>query len=91
MKKAMIRAAAVKGTNWTRGTVRLANGRTFRFDAKHYAEPSEYGIGGGRISKLSVRTAVRLATVVNYDRGWDVEPRTADHRAVLSALVERYN
>ena len=91
MKKTTIRAENIGDTNWTRGTVKLSNGRVFRFDVKHYEEPSMYGIDGGCISKLTVATATRLVTVINYDRGWDVEPRTADHRAVLTVLKNLYN
>ena len=77
--------------NWTSGTVKLANGRTFRFQVKSFDEPSEFGIDGGRVSKLWVVTATRLVTAVNYDRGWDVKPQTSDHKAVYAALLKRYN
>ena len=80
-----------KNGNWTSGTVKLANGRTFRFHVKSFDEPSEFGIDGGRVSKLWVVTATRLVTAVNYDRGWDVKPQTSDHKAVYAALLKRYN
>ena len=91
MKKAKIKAKTFPGTNWTRGTVTLLNGRKFLFDIKHFDEPSRFGIDGGRISKLGVMTATRGTLAFRYDRGWDIEPRTGDHRSALAALMERYN
>ena len=77
--------------NWASGMVKLANGRTFRYNLLAFDEPSDFGIDGGRISKLWVATAARLTMVVNYDRGWDVKPATNDHKAVYAALLKRYN
>ena len=78
--------------NWTFGTVKKSNGgETFVFQAKHYEEPSQFGIDGGRISKLCVRRDGESKDVIAYERGWLVEPRTAAHRAVLTALKERFN
>ena len=77
--------------NWVSGMVKLANGRTFRYDLLVFTEPSKHGIDGGRISKLWVATAARLTMVVNFDRGWDVKPATSDHKAVYAALLKRYN
>ena len=77
--------------NWVSGMVKLANGRTFRYNLLVFTEPSKHGIDGGRISKLWVATATRLTMVVNFDRGWDVKPATSDHKAVYAALLKRYN
>jgi len=39
----------------------------------YFSEPSkEFGIDGGYVSKLTVTDGKKK--VVNYDRGWDVEP-----------------
>ena len=80
-----------KRENWVSGMVKLANGRTFRYNLLVFTEPSKHGIDGGRISKLWVATAARLTMVVNFDRGWDVKPATSDHKAVYAALLKRYN
>ena len=77
--------------NWVSGMVKLANGRTFRYNLLVFTEPSKHGIDGGRISKLWVATAARLTMVVNFDRGWDVKPATSDHKAVYAALLKKYN
>ncbi len=51
---------------------------------KHYDEGSEYGIKGGRISKLTIRKDGR--ELLNYDRGWDIKPDKPD-----KARMEAYN
>lgn len=84
----------VTGTtdNWTFGTVRRADGgETYVFQAKHYDEPSQFGIEGGRISKLCVRRDGVAKDVIAYERGWLVEPRTEAHSGLLAALKERFN
>jgi hypothetical protein len=40
---------------------------------RFYEEPSEHGINGGRISKLWIADE-NDKPVVEYDRGWSVEP-----------------
>ena len=41
----------------------------YRWEAKIYKTGSHFGIGGGRISKLSIRRGKKC--VFNYDRGFD--------------------
>jgi hypothetical protein len=41
----------------------------YYYGAKVYDEGSEYGINGGRVSKLYVREDGE--SIVHYDRGWD--------------------
>lgn len=84
----------VTGTtgNWTFGTVRRADGgETYVFQAKHYDDPSRFGIDGGRVSKLCIRRDGVAKDVIAYERGWLVEPRTEAHRGLLAALKERFN
>jgi len=68
---------------WIDGTI---NGHTFQ--AKVYDEGSEFGINEGRVSKLWVRDEAGRQTIMNYERGWDVRPKTAAHRHLLAALLE---
>ena len=57
---------------------------------KHYEEPSEeYGISGGRISKLMLKQDGRV--VYNYDRGEDVEPQIPEAEKALAILIHEYN
>ena len=66
---------------------------TCKFEAKVYDTGSGYGINDGRVSKLSVwytkKTAGKTVkiTIVNYDRGWDIMPKTEDEHRIFSAIL----
>lgn len=78
--------------NWVKGKCGKYN-----FEAKLYDEVSCYGIDDGRVSKLSIwDEKVRKrkdcrgfidACVVNYDRGWDIEPND-DVVEIYAAIME---
>ena len=67
------------------------NGRidNFEYWVKSYDEPSIYGIEEGRISKLTVKRDGR--EIINYDRGWDLEPQTDADRKILAMILAKYN
>ena len=69
---------------WTTGNL---NG--YEYQIKHYSEGSVFGIDEGKISKLHISRDGK--TVVNYDRGWDIEPVDSEARAVYEALLLAYN
>lgn len=56
------------GANWVEGTY-----GEYKYQAKIFNEPSDYGIDFGRVSKLCITTlgGTWADVVVNYDRGWD--------------------
>ena len=56
---------------WKEGSIRV-NGEVFHYWMKQYDKGSEWGIDGGRISKLMLKRDGKI--VCNYDRGWDIEP-----------------
>ena len=56
---------------------------------KSFAEPSIFGVNEGRISKLTVKRNGR--EIINYDRGWDLEPATSEDREILASILEMYN
>ena len=66
----------------------------YHFEAKVFDEPSRFGIHEGRTSKLMIwDEAKRLRTrnissacIMNYDRGWDIEPKP-EHTELVKALV----
>ena len=72
--------------NWTFGTY-----GDYRFEVKHFAEPSQFGIdfdeGPGRISKLWV--ARGTTCVCNYDRGWDKLPYFEEDQDACAAIIWR--
>ena len=59
------------------------------FEVKHYEEGSQYGINGGRISKLHITKGNE--EMACYDRGWDVPPKTEEAGRIVAELVKRYN
>ena len=61
----------------------------FEYWVKSYDEPSIYGIDEGRISKLTVKRDGR--EIMNFDRGWDTEPKTDTDREVLAKILAKYN
>ena len=60
-----------------------------RFWVKAYKRGSQYGIDGGRISKLMIK--VGDAVTANYDRGWDVRPSDEASQKALAILLHDYN
>lgn len=79
---------------WKQGAIggKDSNGKmvSVTFWVKQYEEPSEeYGISGGRISKLMLKQDGRV--VYNYDRGVDVEPQTPEAETALAILIREYN
>ena len=79
---------------WEKGTERIpmVNGElVIRYAVKHYDNPSEYGINGGRISKLEIHIDGKCCA--RYERGWDIHPAPDDEDAnnALEWLLERFN
>ena len=81
---------------WSEGTISIPDANVkakttiCHYWVKHYEEPSEeYGINGGRISKLTLK--INDKTVCNYDRGWDVEPGDENTQLALELLLHSEN
>lgn len=72
-----------KNENWVKGTV---DGGKYTFESKLYDESSEYGIDGGRVSKLNIQDK-KGSWVMNYDRGWDIEPNTSEEKEVYLGVL----
>jgi len=70
-------------TNWTKGNI-----DGYDFTIKHFEDGSEYGIGEGRISKLEMRK--NGIVVVNYDRGWDIEPDISV-KSAYEKIIAKFN
>lgn len=74
---------------WTEGSIKVGSS-IFHYWVKHYEEPSgDYGIDGGRISKLMLKRNGEIA--YNYDRGPDIEPVDEETALAFSILLEEYN
>lgn len=79
---------------WHEGTIGIpkeGHNRIAHYWVKSYERKSQYGIEGGKISKLLIR--IEGETVANYDRGWDIKPAEDDEAAqiVYAILLNEYN
>ena len=73
---------------WSEGSIKLGSD-IFHYWMKQYDEGSQFGIEGGRISKLMLK---RNGTIVcSYDRGWDIEPADENTATALAILMKDYN
>jgi hypothetical protein len=66
---------SLSGGTWYVGTV----GR-YHFEALVFAEPSQYGIDGGQVSKLCLLDGPRKQggrELACYERGWELRPEDA--------------
>ena len=73
------------GGTWVIGTI-----AGHRFNAlvfPEHAECPEYELGDSRISKLWLQRIADKATVLNFDRGWDIRPTDATATAVMDFLA----
>ena len=73
---------------WKEGSIRV-NGEVFHYWMKQYEVGSEWGIDGGRISKLMLKRDGKI--VCNYERGWDMKPKDEDTQIALAILLKSEN
>lgn len=73
---------------WKEGSI-LIGGKGYRYWVKQFDEGSQYGIDGGRISKLMIKRNGEI--VCNYDRCWDIKPVDEDTEFMLAILIKDYN
>ena len=73
---------------WNKGNIEI-DGTKVEYCVKHYEEGSEWGIDGGKISKLECR--VGGETLLHYERGWDIEPETELGYQAYAILTKMYN
>ena len=63
----------------------------YHINVKHFEEPSKYGIHNGRISKLWIREEGTIEPLVNYDRGWEIRPKSKAAKAIYNEILAMYN
>ena len=73
---------------WKEGSIKV-NSSIFHYWMKQFDEGSEWGIEGGRISKLMIKRGGEI--VCNYDRGWDIKPVDEVTESALAILMKDYN
>lgn len=70
---------------WEKGILNV-NGSTFQYWVKRYSAGSQYGIGGGEVSKLTLKRNGEI--VCNYDRGWEIRPTDAGTKNAVRTLLK---
>ena len=73
---------------WKEGSLKVYNS-IFHYWLKVYDECSQYGIDGGKVSKLMLKRNGEI--VANYDRGWDVKPTDPDTQLAVEILLHSEN
>lgn len=79
------RRRAAAGGTWVIGSV-----AGHRFEAlvfPDHAECEEYELGESRISKLWIQILADHQTVANFDRGWDILPKSNAVWAIVDFLA----
>ena len=67
----------------------LIKSKVYKYQVKVYEVGSEFGIDGGKISKAWISLGGKA--VVNYDRGWDIEPVDEGAEIALAILIKEHN
>ncbi len=78
------RRAAGAGT-WVIGTIAGHKFNVLVFP--EHAESPDYELEDSRISKIWLQRISDKATVVNFDRGWDIRPTTKAAQAIVDFLA----
>lgn len=55
-----------------------------------FDEPSQFGINGGKISKLTITRRCNRKILCNYDRGFDVQP-AEEVKAFYNEIIKALN
>lgn len=79
---------------WHEGTIGIpmqdGGYKIAHYWVKTFDEGSQWGINGGRISKLTIKIDGKITA--NYDRGWDIEPDAGlPTQMAYCILLENYN
>jgi len=78
---------------WKEGTIGIPKPdggyKAVHYWIKVYEEGSQFGINGGKISKLMLKLDGEI--IANYDRGWDIEPADPDTQLALEILLQGEN
>ena len=77
---------------WSEGIIASpTTGNKYKYWVKHYEEGSEFGISGGKVSKLTIRKVGESRDLYNYDRGLDVDCADDEVRTVYDIILSKYN
>lgn len=76
--------------NWVKFKVTVGGVPKFKCSAKVFDVGSQFGIKGGRVSKLWVADLVTGSCLISYDRGWDIRPQTPLLKRVLQDILRTF-
>jgi hypothetical protein len=77
---------------WSEGIIASpTTGSKYKYWVKHYETGSEFGIDGGKVSKLTIRKVGEARDLYNYDRGLDVDCADDEVRTVYNIILAKYN
>jgi hypothetical protein len=77
---------------WSEGIIASpTTGNKYKYWCKHYETGSEFGIDGGKVSKLTIRKIGESRYLYNYDRGLDVDCADDEVRTVYNIILAKYN
>ncbi len=86
--KIKVREPRPEGNGWQEGSIGVGKS-IFHSGVTAYETGSEFGIEGGRVSKMMLRRKGEI--VCNYDRGWDVKPVDEETETAMELLLHQYN
>ena len=75
---------------WKIGFITLGK-YIYKFEAKVFEEPSQFGIDNGCISKLYVKEHGKHEPMFVYERGWDIKPKTEIAKVLLSIIQTEFD
>lgn len=73
---------------WKEGSLSV-NGEIFHWWMKVYDAPSRFGIYSGKVSKMMLKRSNQI--VMNYDRGWDIQPVDENTKLAMELLLHGEN
>ena len=77
---------------WSNGRVFTVKTKVgYEYWCKHYDEPSQFGIDGGKISKLTIRRLSDGKELYNYDRGLDFDILDENGKTAYLIILKQYN
>lgn len=77
---------------WSNGRIFDTKSKTgYEYWCKHFDQPSQHGVGGGKISKLTIRRLNDGQDLYQFDRGLDFDRLDESGKAVLAIILEKYN
>lgn len=77
---------------WSNGRIfNMESKNDYEYWCKHFDRESNFGIEGGKISKLTIRCLQDGKDLYQYDRGLDFDLLDESGKAVLAIILKKFN